>query len=139
MELKKILKQNNLKATKARMSILEILINKKHSLDVEGIYSELRNVGVDIDVSTIYRTLEVFKEKNIVGKFDLGEGKYNYKIKEDNHKHIIECKLCHKEVEIDCPMVQIEELINKKTGFSNVDIFHEKKVKGICEDCAKKR
>jgi Fur family ferric uptake transcriptional regulator len=102
---------------------------------VEYIFEHCKEAGKLIDLSTVYRTLDTFESKDLVNKFDLGDGKYNYLLKEKAHKHIIECSCCHKEQEIDCPMVQIEELIKNKTGYTTMQ--HELKIKGICEDCKK--
>jgi Fe2+ or Zn2+ uptake regulation protein len=135
MELEVYLKKCNIKVTRGRLNILHILLNNEDAVSVDYIYEECKKRGLSIDLSTVYRTMEILESKNIVDKFNLGEGKYNYKIKKEVHKHTLECSLCHKEVEIDCPMVQIEQLIKNKTGFTLME--HELKIKGICEDCKK--
>jgi Fe2+ or Zn2+ uptake regulation protein len=135
MELEVYLKKCNIKVTRGRLNILHILLNNEDAVSVDYIYEECKRRGLSIDLSTVYRTMEILESKNIVDKFNLGEGKYNYKIKKEVHKHTLECSLCHKEVEIDCPMVQIEQLIKNKTGFTLME--HELKIKGICEDCKK--
>jgi Fur family transcriptional regulator, ferric uptake regulator len=135
MELETYLKKCNIKVTKGRVNILQILLNSEDAVSVDYIYEECKKRGLSIDLSTVYRTMDILEIKNIVDKFNLGEGKYNYKIKKEVHKHTLECSLCHKEVEIDCPMVQIEQLIKNKTGFTLME--HELKIKGICEDCKK--
>lgn len=136
MELQDFLKKYNIKVTKGRLSILNILLSESDAVSVDYIYEKCLEEGHAIDLSTVYRTMEIFESKNIVDKFSLGDGKYNYKIKKEVHKHTLECSLCHKEVEIDCPMVQIEELIKNKTGFTLME--HKLSIKGICEDCKKK-
>lgn len=129
------LKQNRLKITKGRKSFIEILSLSEKAMSAEEIFNQYKNRGVDINLSTIYRNLELFEEKGIVDKFDLGDGKYNYVLKENGHTHIIQCELCHKEIEIDCPMIQIEENLKNKIGFTMME--HEIKIKGICNGCKK--
>ena len=128
-----ILKENKLKVTKGRIDILEVIINNNCGITAEYIYDKCKDKGNNINLSTVYRTLEILQEKQIINKFDLGCGKYNYVLKENIHKHILQCNLCHKEVEIDCPMIQIELMIKNKTGF--IPIEHELKIKGVCEQC----
>jgi Fe2+ or Zn2+ uptake regulation protein len=135
MDLQAYLKKCNIKVTKGRINILEILLNSEDAASVDYIYEECKRRGLAIDLSTVYRTMEILESKNIVDKFNLGEGKFNYKIKKEVHKHTLECSLCHKEVEIDCPMVQIEQIIKNRTGFTLME--HELKIKGVCEDCKK--
>lgn len=131
-----ILKHKGIKVTKARIIIYDIISNSDVGISADFICKECLNEGININLSTIYRNLEVFEENDLIEKFDLGEGKYNYVIKKHNHKHILECSLCHKEVELQCPMQQIEQLVKTKTGFTLIE--HELVMKGICEECKKK-
>lgn len=139
MEIENCLAKNNIKKTSARILILKILSHSDNAMNVESIYNECRSKEANIDISTVYRTLELFSKKNIVKKFDFGDGKYNYSIKKKFHKHILECKFCGKEVEIDCPMQQVEETIKNTTGFTISEDEFDEKIIGICESCRNKR
>jgi Fur family transcriptional regulator, ferric uptake regulator len=132
-----LLKSYNIKNTKGRIAILEILEKSTGSLDAEEIYRICSEKNIIVDLSTVYRTLDLFDSKGIVEKFDLGNSKYSYVLKREAHKHLLQCKLCRKEIEIDCPMKQIEELIKSRTGFSSIE--HELKIEGICEDCKSRK
>ncbi len=133
MDIEAYLKKSSIKVTKGRLNILQILLNSEDALSVDYIYEQCRKKELPIDLSTVYRTMDMFENKKLVDKFDLGDGKYNYKLKKEIHKHTLECCLCHKEVEIDCPMVQIEQIIKNKTGFTLME--HELKIKGVCDKC----
>lgn len=133
MELERFLKKNNIKVTKGRLNILNVLLESEDAVTVDYIYEQCRKNGLKIDLSTVYRTMEILENKNIVEKLNLGEDKFSYIIKKESHKHTLECSLCHKEVEIDCPMLQIEEIIKNKTGFTLTE--HDLKIKGICDEC----
>jgi Fur family transcriptional regulator, ferric uptake regulator len=135
MKIEDTLKDHNIKVTKSRLSILEILINNEDAVSVDFIYELCIKSGITIDLSTVYRTMDILESNNIIDKINLGEGKYNYKLKKHVHKHTLECSLCHKEVQIECPMVQIEQIIKNKTGFTLME--HELKIKGICDSCKK--
>ncbi|MHC6180769.1 Fur family transcriptional regulator [Clostridium sp. JNZ X4-2] len=138
MDVEKCLKKYEIKITKARLNILDILSKSEDAISAEGIFERLGEKNVNVDLSTIYRSLELFENKKIVRKLDLGQGEYKYVIIKEKHKHILQCKICHKQIEIDCPMQQIEEIIKNKTGF----VFEEEKldfkIKGICRDCRKR-
>lgn len=137
LEIEQYLRQHGIKVTKGRIAVLDIICKSDGAVSVEYIFEECKRCGMNVDLSTVYRSLELFEGKNIVGKFDLGKGKYSYALKKEDHKHVLQCKLCHKEVEIDCPMQQIKELIKDKTGFvfdkEELDI----KLEGVCEECRK--
>ncbi len=135
LEIKDCLKQYGIKATKGRINILDILCNNDGSISAEFIFEQCKHRKINIDLSTVYRSLELFEKKHIIRKFDLGQGKYNYMLKEEGHKHTLQCKLCHKKVEIDCPMQQIREIIKNSTGFASIDEELNTNLQGICEDC----
>lgn len=134
MSLKELLHKKGIKATKGRIHILEMLGEDNKSKTADSIFEKMKKEEYYIDLSTIYRTLEIFHECGIVDKFDIGNGKYNYKLKENNHKHTLKCCNCYKEIQIECPMYAIEELIKNKTGYTLIE--HELKVKAICDKCS---
>lgn len=136
MDIKLYLKEKNIKITKGRVFILDMLEKAEAAVSADYIFDKCRKDGSEIDLSTVYRTLELLELKGILEKFDLGNGKYNYIIKGISHNHTLQCELCHKSVEIDCPMVQIQEIIKNKTGFTLLE--HDLKLRGICNDCKAK-
>lgn len=138
LEIEQYLRDYGIKVTKGRVAILGVLYKDNAAVSAEYIFEECRRRGINVDLSTVYRSLELFQAKNMVSKFDLGQGKYNYTIRKEDHKHVLQCKLCHKEVEIDCPMQQVRELIKNKTGFVFVDDELDIKLEGICKDCGTK-
>lgn len=135
MEINNYFKNMHIKKTVARVAILEILTKKESALSVEYIYNECLSRKMKIDISTVYRTLELFEMKDIVKKFDLGDSKYSYIINKSSHKHILQCKYCGCKVEIDCPMQQVEESIKSSTGFTISEDELKKKIMGVCKSC----
>lgn len=136
MDLKKILRDQGLKATKPRLAILGILEESERGMDAEEIH-RLASGEEPLNLSTVYRTLDALVERNIIEKYDLGESKYNFLFRKDRHHHFITCQQCHKTVEMDCPIAKLEELISKETGFAIVD--HHLELKGFCHDCQEKQ
>lgn len=136
MKVEDILKEKSIKVTKGRISILNILIKSEIALSAEEIYNTSKKLSVNINLSTVYRALEVFDEKKIVDKFILDNGVFMYKIKNDEHKHYLECDVCHKEVEVPCPMKQLETIVERDTGFTLTE--HNLVLKGICNSCKDK-
>lgn len=135
MDIQKILKDKNMKVTKARIKILMILVKKKEGMTAEEIFDICREDNININLSTVYRTLDSFYDHNIIDKYLLEDGVASYKLHKANHKHLLECDICHKEVEMPCPIGQIEELIKRQTGFTLTE--HNIEIKGICEACKK--
>ncbi|MGN0143665.1 MAG: Fur family transcriptional regulator [Clostridium sp.] len=137
MESQEFLKSKNIKVTKGRLEILDILKKSESSLSAEKIYLMSRERNININLSTVYRTLELFEEKHIVAKIALTDGVFAYKLMKKTHRHYLRCDVCHKEIEIPCPMSQIEELVQNETGFTLTE--HDLIMKGVCKDCKKRR
>ena len=133
MDIISYLKENNIRITSARKSILEIIFSSGEAINANLIYVLLKKDDIKIDLSTVYRTLDLLEGKKILNKFDLGNNMYNYTLNNNAHKHIIECDLCHKRMVIDCPIPQIEEQIKAKTGITLTESHVY--LKGVCKEC----
>lgn len=137
MKYNELLKSKGLKITKARVAILDMLSCSKLSLSADEIYEKCKLIGLNINLSTVYRCLESFEDKKIVDKFSNVDGICSYKLKGEEHKHLIRCNVCHKEVEIPCPMRQYEEIVEKETGFTLTE--HNLVMNGVCKECRNKK
>ena len=135
--MEELFKKFNLKDTKNREIILCILQNSSLPLSAEDIYKSVSCEKHNINLSTIYRTLNTLSEKLILIKQVRQDGKSYFQLNKHDHKHVLICNTCHKEVPIsECPFETVNKKISKTTGFSilshNIEIF------GICPDCSKK-
>ncbi|MBQ6819886.1 MAG: transcriptional repressor [Clostridium sp.] len=126
------LKEEGIRITAGRISILNIIEASDKGLSAESIYNECKNQNNNLNLSTIYRTLELLEEKDVIKKINI-DGHAIYILKKEGHKHILECDICHKCVEIPCPMEEIEEAIKAKVGFSLTE--HKLELNGICDSC----
>lgn len=138
MEIKDYLKNKNVKITKARINILKVLDETDEYLTANIIWDKLRKSNINIDLSTVYRNLEVLVDIEVLEKFNIEENTSTYKIKKEGHKHNIECEVCHKITEIECPMPQLREYIKLKTGIEIIGECVNFK-KGICKECLQKK
>lgn len=140
---KKILRENGLKVTSQRIMILEALIKRpdKH-LTAEEIYELVKIKNPDIGLATIYRTIQLLSELNLIDKLNLGDSHVRYEIgkldKDDNihHHHHLICLNCDKILTFEDDLLdQLEDTIEKTMDFMVVD--HEVKLFGYCSECAK--
>ena len=130
------LKENGIRVTAGRISILNIIEASDKGLSADSIYTECKKQENNLNLSTIYRTLELLEEKNVIKKINI-DGPAIFVLKKENHKHILQCDVCHKSVEIPCPMVEIEEAIKAQVGFSLTK--HKLELNGICDKCKKRK
>ena len=67
----------------------------------------------EIDLTTIYRNLDLFTHDGLVKKLNLGDGEAQYEYKEDDHHHAI-CIDCDKVIHFTAPDEKIMELLEVK-------------------------
>lgn len=129
-----LLKQAGLKSTKPRIEILKVLENSNNPLTAEEIYSLVGDK--EINLSTVYRTLNAFEEAHIVKK-EINKKKENIFLLEGEDNHILVCVKCHKSIPLKgCPYHEANEELEKTTGFLIED--HNTEIYGVCPDCQKK-
>ncbi|AYE33484.1 Fur family transcriptional regulator [Clostridium septicum] len=137
MEWKTFLKEKEIKVTKGRVALLNILESSDSGLSADDLYDECKRQGVNLNLSTIYRSLELFEENGVIKRIAVGNGPSIYAMKKESHEHILKCDICNRLVKIPCPIDQIEEIIKKEVGFSLTE--HKLELKGICDICKNKK
>lgn len=141
-KLRERIKDKKYKLTTQRQTILLTFIEaeEKH-LSAEDVYILVKKNNPDIGLATIYRTLDLFTELDLVKRLDFGDGRNRYELNNDElshfHHHLIciDCG-CVKEFEDDM-LETLESIIAKKLNFHTTD--HQLKVYGYCSDCYEKR
>lgn len=137
-ELKESLKEKGYKLTPQRRAIVDIIIDKEgQHLTAEEIYDEVKKVCPDIGLATVYRTVLLLEEVNVIYKLDLNDGCSRYELvhsdEEHRHHHLV-CNKCKKVFEVqDDLLEELEERIEKTYKFKILD--HSVKFFGICSGC----
>lgn len=128
------LKSVNLKATRQREAVLNVLINSLLPLTISQIRQEL---DIEMDLSTLYRTLDTFFDKALISKtVPLEPSQTVYELKRDGHKHYLICVKCHSmQIVKGCPIHDYEHEVEHKTGF--VIQRHQLELYGLCPNCQK--
>lgn len=135
----KIFKDNELKVTKGRLLVAKELEKSSQPISAEDLFLILKKQGEKIDLSTIYRTLEILAQKKIVKKISFsGDDKNLYDVETDCHCHYLICNECQKIITIsECPLEKYENQLKKETGFE-VEA-HSLYLYGICKDCSENK
>ncbi|WP_094603341.1 Ferric uptake regulation protein [Sporomusa silvacetica DSM 10669] len=140
--LRQKFKDRDYKLTPQRQFILQVFINNRDKhLSAEDVHNIVRQQANDIGLATVYRTLELLSELEILQKIDFGDGRSRYEINETNsphHHHHLICLTCGRVIEFaDDLMEDLENIIAKSSNFTIVD--HQVKFYGYCQECRKKR
>lgn len=130
MNKNKILHDKGLRITTARVAVLDYLEKKENPADVISLVEALDD---QVDQATIYRILELLTKKDIISRFDFGEGKYRYELQKKHHHHLV-CTKCNKIEDIEIKYLQdIEDQVRVKKGF--LIKSHALEFFGICKNC----
>ena len=140
-ELKENLKEKGYKLTPQRRAILDIIIEKEgQHLTAEEIYDEVKKRCPDIGLATVYRTVLLLEEVNVIYKLDLNDGCSRYELARKNEGHIhhhLVCNECKSVIEVQDDLLdELEEEVERSYGFKIID--HSVKFFGICRKCQSK-
>lgn len=122
--------ENNIKPSFQRIKIFEYLVKNNTHPTVDEIYREVVEEIPTLSKTTVYNTINLFLEANILRGLYIEENEVRYDAILSNHGHF-KCKRCKRiydfEIEID----------KSKNYLDNRFQIHEKDVyfKGICPDC----
>ena len=132
-KFKSALKNENMKFTPQRLSILEEIVKSKEHRECEEIYLSLKNQGENVSRATVYRTMDFLVENDFARKIDIGDGKSRYetKINHPHHDHMI-CVDTGEIIEFVSPEIeQIQDEIAQQKGYKIIKHVHQLFVKKI--------
>ncbi len=134
-----ILREHGYKLTPQRHAVLKAIAASHDHLTPEAIHEKARLEGSDIGLVTIYRTLELLGELNLVCRVHALDGCRSYLMRRptEHHHHLV-CSGCGKVVDFtDCSLADMESKLSQKSGF-NVK-GHLLEFYGLCHDCVVKQ
>jgi Fur family ferric uptake transcriptional regulator len=134
-----ILRKHGNKLTPQRHTVLKVLASSHDHLTPEDIYEKSRLEDPDIGRVTVYRTLELLGQLDLVCKVHTMDGCRSYMMRRpsEHHHHLI-CSECGQVFDFtNCSLLETEKSLSKKSGF---DIkSHLLEFYGLCRNCSKKQ
>jgi Fur family ferric uptake transcriptional regulator len=128
------LSEKGYRLTPQRLMILSAIEGSHDHISAEEIYAQVASRYPNVNISTVYRTLELLKKLNMVYEVDLGEGRVRYHAEESGHHHHLVCQNCSEVIDIDeSTLSSLRDILlrdyNFRAELRHVAIF------GLCGKC----
>ena len=132
----KILQKQGYRLTPQRAMILHAIEHKMGHFSAEEIYAQIKPQYPQLNISTVYRTLELLKNTGLVTETNFGDGRARYHTAEKGHHHHLVCQHCGAITNLDNSTFdslrkQLKQKYNFKADLRHVAIF------GTCAKCKK--
>jgi len=129
-----VLRANGLRVTPQRQLVFEAVDQLRHATP-EQILAQVQQTASGINLSTVYRTLEVLEDVGLVTHAHIGHGAPTYHaIDEDTHIHAV-CADCRVVLSVPSQVASsFVRTLREKFGFES-DITHMS-IQGRCRECS---
>jgi Fur family ferric uptake transcriptional regulator len=131
------LRARGYRLTPQRQLVLEAVDKLEHSTP-DDILAEVRRTAGGVNISTVYRTLELLEELGLVSHAHLGHGAPTYHLADRHHHMHLVCRECTDVIEADLSVAEpfartLREGFGFETDLTHFAIF------GTCESCRTKQ
>ena len=135
MVLEAFLKEQGLKLTAQRREVAQRALSRHRHFSAEELYEELRGRHAGISRATVYRTLKLLADKQLleVHDFDRGYRQYETQVGRHHHDHLV-CLKCRRIVEFENEAIEKEQdKVARRHRFKILS--HSHKIYGLCGAC----
>ncbi|MBA7651467.1 Ferric uptake regulation protein [subsurface metagenome] len=122
--------------TPQRMMVFSAIENSDDHISAEEIYAQVVAKYSHVNISTVYRTLELLKQLGLVTETDLGGGRVRYHPMDKGHHHHLVCRECGAIIDLDeSVLFSLKDTLLREYKFV-ADLRHLA-VFGRCANCRK--
>ena len=127
-------RDQGIKMTVQRRVIARVLSDSDDHPDVQELHRRAVAIDDRISLATVYRTVRLFEEADILERHDFGDGLARYEESpEEHHDHLI-CLECDRIVEFEDDEIEaLQDTLAQRHGF--VLKRHKHELYGVCGDC----
>ncbi len=131
------MRERGLKSTGPREDIARVFFELHRHISAEELYAEVKKINPHVGYATIYRTLKLLKDCELLSERHFDEGQARYEVAgEQHHDHFI-CEKCGKIVEFeDEGLERMQQAVAQKMGVTLQR--HKLELYGLCGECRRK-
>lgn len=121
VDLERRCAEAGLKMTEQRRIILRVLGSAEDHPSVESVYERARQLDSSISIATVYRTLSLLDELELVIKHEFQEGHSRYEVNWDHHHHLVDLETGEVIEFQNEELERLKEKIARDLGYDLVD------------------
>lgn len=110
-----------LKMTEQRKVILKVLDESSDHPSVEDVYDRAKKIDDSVSIATVYRTLNLLDELDLVIRHEFQEGYSRYEVNWDHHHHLIDLETGEVVEFQNDDLEKLKVKIAKELGYDLVD------------------
>ena len=130
--LRSTLHQRGMRMTPQRQMVLDAVRELGHATP-EQVCRHVQGSTPTVNITTVYRALDLLEELRLVRHTHLGHGAPTYSVEEHEHVHLV-CHHCGAVDEVPCEMFDdLAEMLSRERGFA-LDASHLA-LSGTCWNC----
>jgi Fur family transcriptional regulator, ferric uptake regulator len=123
--------------TRARRAVITALCETGDQVSPASLLALGRAHHPALGIVTVYRTLDILLELELVRKLHSDEGCHRYAPSTHHHGHHVICQQCQRAIEFEgCDLEAVVGAVEAATGFQVRSHFLE--LFGVCPDCQAK-
>jgi Fur family ferric uptake transcriptional regulator len=120
-QLERLCEKKSLKMTDQRRIIARVISNAEDHPDVETVYRRATEIDPRISIATVYRSLKLFEDANILVRHDFGEGRARYEETGEHHEHLIDIESGEVIEFVDAELEALKERVAARLGYDLID------------------
>ncbi|MBL4602361.1 MAG: transcriptional repressor [Emcibacteraceae bacterium] len=121
-KIEKLCVEKNMRMTDQRRIIARVLSDADDHPDVEEVYKRATEIDHQISIATVYRTVRLFEEANILERHDFRDGRSRYElVTESHHDHMIDIESGEVIEFVDDEIEELQKAIAEKLGYELID------------------
>jgi Fur family ferric uptake transcriptional regulator len=133
----KELRERGFRLTPQREMVLSVLHEIEGFATADEIYERVSGFSSSVDISTVYRTLELLQDFHLVASVDPGDGQRRYELLgiHGQHFHLV-CRSCGRIVGVEPRAIESFATGMKEQYDFEIDLEHLS-IPGLCRECAR--